>query len=160
MKNQSIATVLWAGLPATTNRTRIARASKECANDRTQIDKHGGEITLSDPIRLADYRRAKGGVYFDRHELRRLLDVYSRRVMTGEWKDYAIDHQSGRAIFSLFRHTFDSPLFAIAKRREGKRCAYQVFCGPQKIKQSSTIEDALSIFDKELREIPSSRRPR
>ena len=115
---------------------------------------------MSDPVHLADYRRAKGGVYFDRHELRRLLDVYSRRVMTGEWKDYAIDHQSGRAIFSIFRHTFDSPLFAIAKRREGKRCAYQVFCGPQKIKQSSTIEDALSIFDKELREIPSSRRPR
>ena len=115
---------------------------------------------MSDPVHLADYRRAKGGVYFDRHELRRLLDVYSRRVMTGEWKDYAIDHQSGRAIFSIFRHTFDSPLFAIAKRREGKRSAYQVFCGPQKIKQSSTIEDALSIFDKELREIPSSRRPR
>ena len=159
-KNRSIAIALWAGSPATTNPIRIAPASKECANDRTHIDKHGGEITLSDPVHLADYRRAKGGVYFDRHELRRLLDVYSRRVMTGEWKDYAIDHQSGRAIFSIFRHSFDSPLFAIAKRREGKRCAYQVFRGPQKIKQSSTIEDALSIFDKGFREIPSSRRPR
>ena len=115
---------------------------------------------MSDPVRLADYRRARGGVYFDRHELRRLLDVYSRRVMTGEWKDYAIDHQSGRAIFSIFRHTFDSPVFAITKRREGKRCAYQVFCGPQKIKQSSTIEGALLIFDKELREIPNYRRQR
>jgi hypothetical protein len=121
---------------------------------------HRGEITLSDPVRLADYRRARGGVYFDRHELRRLLDIYSRRVMTGEWKDYAIDHQSGRAIFSIFRHTFDSPVFAITKRREGKRCAYQVFCGPQKIKQSSTIEGALLIFDKELREIPNYRRQR
>ena len=108
---------------------------------------------MSKPIRLADYRQFKSGVYFDRHELRRLLDVYSRRVMSGEWKDYAIDYQNGRAIFSIFRHTFDTPLFAIAKRREGKRCAYQVFSGPQKLKQSSTIEDALSIFDKKLREI-------
>jgi hypothetical protein len=142
------------------SQTPIAQAFKECANDRSQIDMHRGEITLSDPVRLADYRRARGGVYFDRHELRRLLDIYSRRVMTGEWKDYAIDHQSGRAIFSIFRHTFDSPVFAITKRREGKRCAYQVFSGPQKIKQSSTIEGALLIFDKELREIPNYRRQR
>jgi hypothetical protein len=115
---------------------------------------------MSDPVWLSDYRRTKGRVYFDRHELRRLLDVYSRRVMSGEWKDYAIDHQSGSAVFSIFRHTFDSPLFAIAKRREGKKCAYQVFSGPRKLKQSSTIEDALSIFDKELREIPTYRRSR
>ncbi len=112
---------------------------------------------MSEPIRLSDYRSPKGGVYFDRHELRRLLDVYSRRVMSGEWKDYAIDYQNGRAIFSVFRHSFDSPLFAIAKRRDGKRCAYQVFNGPRKIRQSLTIEDALLIFDNKLHEIPTYR---
>jgi len=80
--------------------------------------------------------------------------------MSGEWKDYAIDHQSGRAIFSIFRHSFDSPLFAIAKRREGKRCAYQVFSGSRKIRQSVTIEDALSIFDRKLLEVPTFGRPR
>lgn len=115
---------------------------------------------MSDPIRLSDYRRPKGSVYFDRHELRRLLDVYSRRVMSGEWKDYAIDHQSGRAIFSIFRHSCDSPLFAIAKWREGKRCAYQVFSGPRKIRQSVTIEDALSVFDKKLPEVLTFGHPR
>ena len=114
---------------------------------------------MSETISLSDYRRPKRSVYFNRHELRRLLDVYSRRVMSGEWKDYAIDHQSGRAIFSVFRHSFDSPLFAIAKRRDGKRCAYQVFSGPRKIRQSSTIEGALSIFDKKLHEIPTYRHP-
>ena len=112
---------------------------------------------MSEPICLSDYRRAKAGVYFDRHELRRLLDIYSRRVMSGEWKDYAIDHQGGGAIFSIFRHSFDSPLFAIAKRHEGKRCAYQVFKGPLKISQGSTIEDALSIFENELRKAPTVR---
>jgi hypothetical protein len=115
-------------------------------------------ISLSNPIHLADYRRPKNRVYFDRQELRHLLDVYSRRVMSGEWKDYAIDYQNGSAVFSIFRHSFDSPLFAIAKRRDGKKSAYQVFSGPRKLKQSSTIEEALSIFDKELREIPTHRR--
>ncbi len=114
---------------------------------------------MNDPIRLSDYRRSKGHrVFFDRHEMRRLLDVYSRRVMTGEWRDYAIDQRSGAAVFSIFRNSFDSPLFAVAKRRDGKRCAYQVFSGPQKLKQSATIEDALSVFDTQLREIPAGRR--
>ena len=115
---------------------------------------------MSNPIRLADYRRPKNRVYFDRQELRHLLDVYSRRVMSGEWKDYAIDYQNGSAVFSIFRHSFDSPLFAIAKHRDGKKAAYHVFSGPRKLKQSSTIEEALSIFDKELREIPAHRRSR
>lgn len=114
---------------------------------------------MSDPVRLSDYRKAKNRVFFDRHELRRLLEVYSRRVMSGEWRDYAIDHSGGAAVFSVFRNTFDSPLFAIAKRSDGKRCAYQVFSGRCKLKQSSTIEDALSVFDRQLRAIPSQRRP-
>ena len=115
---------------------------------------------MGEPIRLSDYRHHMSGVYFNRHELRRLLDVYSRRVMSGEWKDYAIDHQSGRAIFSIFRHSFDLPLFSIAKRRDGKRCAYQVFSGQRKIRQSATIEDALSIFDRKLHAIPTYLNPR
>ena len=99
-------------------------------------------------------------IMWDRHELGTILSLYGQFVARGEWKDYAIDYQNGSAIFSIFRHSFDSPLFAIAKRRDGKKSAYQVFSGPRKLKQSATIEDALSIFDKELREIPTHRRSR
>lgn len=113
---------------------------------------------MDDPVRLSDYRKSKNRVFFDRYELRRLLEVYSRRVMSGEWRDYAIDQRGGTAVFSVFRHSFDSPLFAIAKRSDGKRCAYQVFSGPRKLKQSATIEDALSVFDRQLRPVPSQRR--
>ena len=71
---------------------------------------------MTKPIRLSDYRkRGKSRVTFDKYELRQLLNVYSRRVASGEWRDYAIDIKSGSAVFSIFRSTFDSPLFSIAK---------------------------------------------
>jgi hypothetical protein len=89
--------------------------------------------------------------FFDRQELRQLLDIYSRRVATGEWKDYAIDHQGPVATFSIFRNTFDTPLFAIAKRTNGNKCDYIVFNGYEKIKQAATIQEALKIFNQPLR---------
>jgi hypothetical protein len=45
-----------------------------------------------------------------------MLSVYSRRVIDGEWRDYAIDSRDGKAIFSIFRHSFAQPLFAIVKQ--------------------------------------------
>ncbi len=121
--------------------------------------KRESAVTQAQTIRLADYRakRRRGtsrrGVFFDRHELRQLLEIYSRRVMSGEWKDYAIDQRGESAVFSIFRHSFDTPLFAITKRPNGKRCDYLVFRGPRKLKHGSSIDEVLSVFDHRLREI-------
>ncbi len=103
---------------------------------------------MSKPIRLSDYRkRAKGRVTFDRYELRQLLNVYSRRVAAGEWRDYAIDIKSGSAVFSIFRSTFDSPLFSIAKFGNGRHCDYLVFSGYEKVKHGKSIDEVLAVFD-------------
>lgn len=107
---------------------------------------------MADVIRLSDYRKnPKKRVTFNRQELRQLLDVYSRRVASGEWKDYAIDQQGGLAVFSVFRHTFDSPAFAIAKRADGRRCDYLVISGQRAIKRGTSIGEVLSVFSKPLR---------
>lgn len=108
---------------------------------------------------LAVYRRKKRRqpVFFNRQELRQLLDVYSRRVAAGEWKDYAIDHRGSVATFSVFRNTFDTPLFAIAKRANGGNCDFSVFNGYEKLKQAPTIREVLKIFERPLH-IVSTRR--
>src|SRR5215475_9378718 len=69
--------------------------------------------------RLADPRARRRIVSFDRRELSRLLNLYSLRVASGEWRDYAIDFRPGMAIFSIFRHTAEQPLFAIAGASNG-----------------------------------------
>jgi len=57
-----------------------------------------------------------GLVFFDRHELRALLDVYGRMVAAGHWRDYAIDGLKDAAVFSVFRHASETPLYRIEKR--------------------------------------------
>lgn len=84
--------------------------------------------------------------FFSRSELQKLLNLYSRCVSNGEWRDYAIDQKNGMAIFSVFRHTHERPLFSIAKRDSGNE--YIVYAGPQKLKRANTLEEALSVLEK------------
>ena len=54
-------------------------------------------------------------VSFDRGELSKLLDVYGRKVAAGEWRDYAMDMLSDRALFSIYRRSSERPQFVIEK---------------------------------------------
>lgn len=67
-------------------------------------------------------------VTFSRRELKRILDLYGRKVAAGEWRDYAIDFLKDRAVFSVFRRASEVPIYRIEKspklsRRQG---AYSV----------------------------------
>jgi hypothetical protein len=108
---------------------------------------------MTEMFRLSDYSRKKSRrhVFFDRQELRQLMDLYSRRVAMGEWKDYAIDQYGPICVFSIFRHSFDQPLFAVAKRAAGKGCDFVVFSGRQQLKRGRTIGEALTVLEKRIR---------
>jgi hypothetical protein len=65
---------------------------------------------------------APGRVTFDRRELTRLLGLYGRKVAAGEWRDYAIDFDKDRAVFSVFRRTSEMPIYRIEKNpRQARR---------------------------------------
>ena len=56
-------------------------------------------------------------LYFTRSELSSILSAYSVRVASGEWRDYALDHINASAMFSIFKHAHEQPLFTIEKQR-------------------------------------------
>jgi hypothetical protein len=79
--------------------------------------KAGGESQTQDFSR-------RGGIAFDRTELNQILNVYGRKVASGEWRDYAIDSLREKAVFSVFRRASECPLYRIEKqprlaRRQG-----------------------------------------
>ena len=90
-------------------------------------------------------------VTFDRFELSRILNLYGRMVADGEWRDYAIDFRPGMAIFSIFRHTAEQPLYAIAKVPGAAQGGYMVYNGPRKLAHGESLEDVLRVFDRKLR---------
>ena len=59
--------------------------------------------------------RQKPYVSFDRRELTTILNLYGRKVVAGDWRDYAIDFLKDRALFSVYKHASERPLFVIEK---------------------------------------------
>jgi hypothetical protein len=92
-------------------------------------------------------------VTFDRRELDRIFRLYGRKVAAGEWRDYAIDFLKDRAVFSVFRHSTEVPIYRIEKsprlaRRQG---AYSVISATGLIlRRGHDLEPVLHALDKSL----------
>lgn len=109
---------------------------------------------------LRDYRGgARHTLYFTRAELNQLLGIYSRNVIRGIWRDYAIDHRDGQALFSVFRHTHESAIFTIVKSAGGSigEAHFTVLSGRQRVCVGSTLAEALDYFRSKLSLVPSGR---
>ena len=92
-------------------------------------------------------------IIFDRLELNRILTVYGRMVAAGEWRDYALDFLEEVAVFSIFRHASEMPLFRIEKRPKlrAKQGQYSVMAaGGVILKRGHDLAQVLKIFDKKL----------
>lgn len=93
-------------------------------------------------------------ISFSRHELNDILAVYGRKVAEGEWRDYALDMDRERAVFSVFRRTSECPIYRIEKsprlaRRQG---AYSVVTATGLIlKRGNDLKRVLAVLDKSLR---------
>lgn len=66
---------------------------------------------------LTNIKKNKKPNYFNRTELSIILSTYSARVASGDWKDYALDNSYDAALFSIYRHAHETPVFVIEKRR-------------------------------------------
>ena len=92
-------------------------------------------------------------VTFSRHELDRILSLYGRKVAAGEWRDYAIDFLKDRAVFSVFRHASEFPIYRIEKnprlsRRQG---AYSVISATGHIlRRGQELDRVLRALDRSL----------
>ena len=107
--------------------------------------------------RLDDFRRrakpSRHATFFTRSELNQLLSLYSPRVASGEWRDYAIDQRAGMAIFSIYRHSQDQPIFSIAKRsgRLDGPADFVVYTGPTRLKRARSLREALKVFQRKIK---------
>jgi hypothetical protein len=122
--------------------------------DRGDATEDGEDSAILIPFPEARRRRLEMPVTFDRRELDQILRIYGRMVAAGEWRDYAIDHLSDRAVFSVFRRTSEVPLFQIAKmpklaRRQG---AFAVIAaGGIILKRGHELARVLGVFDRTLK---------
>jgi len=90
--------------------------------------------------------------YFNRQELSQILAVYGRKVAAGEWRDYAIEMNRDKAVFSIFRKSSEWPLLRIEKvpKLARKQGAYSVIAATGMIlKRGPDLRRVLDVLEKD-----------
>jgi len=95
----------------------------------------------------------KNTIYFSKYELTFILNLYSKQVSLGSWRDYAIDSKNDIAVFSIYRHTHDQPMYQVVKTsKKGYRNNPDFFIKDSNkiIYKSKVIEQILSKFENKI----------
>ena len=108
---------------------------------------------ISNVLKLSRNKNHKNIIFFSKLELTSILSLYSKQVSRGFWKGYAMDSQNETAIFSIFRHTHDKPIYQIIKKRlKGLKNIneFYILKDIEIISKSSDLLTILNKFEKKL----------
>ncbi len=101
---------------------------------------------------IAPFPRLPDQVSFHRVELSAILGLYGRMVAAGLWRDYGISMLRDVAIFAVFRHTAEHPLYRIEKRPRLARQGIYAIIGMdgRVLRRGNDLAAVLRVLEKKL----------
>ena len=77
--------------------------------------------------------------FFEKHELKIILDLYAKMVSKGSWKDYGLSISSKQVSFSVFKNATENALYKICKnfKPKNKNLRYLIIDSNGKILKNS-----------------------
>ena len=83
--------------------------------------------------------------FFEKDELKTILDLYAKMVSEGSWKDYGLNISSKQVGFSVFKNTTENALYKICKnfKPKNKNLKYLITDTNGKIIRNSSDLDSL-----------------
>ena len=88
--------------------------------------------------------------FFEKKELKVILDLYAKMVSEGSWKDYGLNISNRQVGFSVFKNAAENAMYKICKnfRPSNKNLRYLITDSKGKIlKNSSELEILLKNTD-------------
>ena len=78
--------------------------------------------------------------FFEKDELKIILDLYAKMVSEGSWKDYGLNISSKQVGFSVFKNTTENALYKICKifKTKNKNLKYLITDANGKIFRNSS----------------------
>ena len=73
------------------------------------------KLIINNPQNKIDQKQ-----FFEKDELKIILDLYAKMVSEGSWKDYGLNISSKQVSFSVFRNTAENALYKICKNFKPK----------------------------------------
>tara|TARA_B000000565_G_scaffold193421_1_gene147883 strand:- start:215 stop:553 length:339 start_codon:yes stop_codon:yes gene_type:complete len=61
------------------------------------------------------YSNEKQKYFFEKDELKTILDLYAKMVSNGSWKDYGLKISSKQVAFSVFKNSSENAVYNICK---------------------------------------------
>ena len=92
-------------------------------------------------------------IFFSKIELTSILNLYSKQVSKGYWRDYALDSKIDNAIFSIYKRSLDKPMYQIIKNSQKgfrNKPSFYIKKGEEFISKSNSLFTILSNFEKKL----------
>ena len=77
--------------------------------------------------------------FFEKKELKIILDLYAKMVSQGSWKDYGLNISSKQVGFSVFKNSAESAMYKICKNFKplNKNLKYLIIDSREKILRNS-----------------------
>jgi len=84
--------------------------------------------------------------FFEKNELKIILDLYAKMVSDGSWKDYGLSISSKQIGFSIFKNATENALYKICKnfKPNNKNLKYLITdCRGKILKNSYSLESLI-----------------
>ena len=69
---------------------------------------------------VVNNRNIKRDIFFNKKELKLILNLYAEMVSGGEWKDYGLGISKNEVSFNVYHRTTDFPAYKITKNLKPK----------------------------------------
>ena len=96
---------------------------------------------------IINNRNAKRDIFFNKNELKLILNLYAEMVSGGEWKDYGLSISKREICFNVYHRTSDYPAYKIAKNLNSKNVTEKYLIKDSKnkiIRNSGNLENLIN----------------
>jgi hypothetical protein len=73
------------------------------------------KLVVNNPLKQIEERQ-----FFEKDELKTILDLYAKMVSEGSWKDYGLNISNRQVSFSVFKNAAENALYKICKNFKPK----------------------------------------
>ena len=88
-------------------------------------------------------KKIENNYFFEKNELKTILDLYAKMVSEGSWKDYGLNISNRQVGFSVFKNATENAMYKICKnfKPSNKNLKYLITDSKGKIyKNSNSLE--------------------
>tara|TARA_Y100000741_G_C17771988_1_gene361974 strand:+ start:107 stop:445 length:339 start_codon:yes stop_codon:yes gene_type:complete len=92
------------------------------------------KLVINNPNNQVEVRQ-----FFEKDELKIILDLYAKMVSEGSWKDYGLNISNKQVSFSVFKNAAENALYKICKifKPKNKNLKYLIIDASGKILKNS-----------------------